>query len=141
MAHYITHNNPISSKPQNIINHELNWDLQKIMRNYLVDFWRHEVEKNEGGRRLWEQITGTSLYNNWWVDYQDVQSNKDDKEEVKKTRWQEVAEQLFCAMLGLSSFSCTSQQINLLLQLRERSAKRKDVELVTIIDNYIATTC
>jgi len=138
MAQYITHNNPLSAKPQNLIHSELSWDLQKIMRNYLVDFWRHEVEKNEGGRRLWEQITGTNMYNNWWVEPQDV--NKDEDGKVKKTRWQEVAEQLFCTILGLPSFSCTSQHINLLIQLREKSGKRKDTELVSIIDNYISST-
>jgi len=117
----------------------MNWDLQKIMRNYLVDFWRHEVEKNEGGRRLWEQITGTSVgaNNTWWTD---EQSKDDNKEGVKKTRWQVVAEQLFCSLLGIGDFSC-QQQINLLLQLRERSGKRKDTELMNIIDNYISSTC
>lgn len=95
------------------------------------------MEKNEGGRRLWEQIIGTNMYNSWWVEPQDV--NKDEDDKVKKTRWQEVAEQLFCTILGLPSFTCTPQQLNLLIQLREKSAKRKDTELVTIIDNYLST--
>jgi len=48
-----------------------------------MNYHRHEVEKNEGGRRLWKQITGTNMYN-WWVGNQDVNNSK--KENIKKTR-------------------------------------------------------
>ena len=34
-----------------------------MMRDYLKDFWRHNVEKAEGEARLWQAITHNR---NWW---------------------------------------------------------------------------
>lgn len=41
-----------------------------MMRDYLKDFWRHEVEKAEGEARLWQTIT--SNRNWWWASISEV---------------------------------------------------------------------
>eukprot|EP00026_Physarum_polycephalum_P011999 Phypoly_transcript_12256.p1 GENE.Phypoly_transcript_12256~~Phypoly_transcript_12256.p1 ORF type:complete len:244 (+),score=30.36 Phypoly_transcript_12256:321-1052(+) len=49
---------PITTRTHSRPSVELNANLEQILRTYLSQFWRHEVEKVQGGCTLWDEITG-----------------------------------------------------------------------------------
>jgi len=55
------------------LRHELNSEILNTLRKYLCEFWRHEVEKNNGKIALWKKITGIS--NNWWEEENNNNNN------------------------------------------------------------------
>ncbi len=54
-----------------------------------------------------------------------------------KTRWQNIAEQLFCNLLQIKNF--TPNHVSQLIDLRNKTLVKGDKELVEIIDNYLHT--
>jgi hypothetical protein len=57
--------------------------------------------------------------------------------EPTKTRWQHIAEQFFCNLLQIKTF--TPNHVSHLVDLRNRIMAKGDAELVEIIDNYLRT--
>eukprot|EP01111_Echinosteliopsis_oligospora_P013837 TRINITY_DN5068_c0_g1_i1.p1 TRINITY_DN5068_c0_g1~~TRINITY_DN5068_c0_g1_i1.p1 ORF type:complete len:174 (-),score=40.31 TRINITY_DN5068_c0_g1_i1:257-778(-) len=114
--------------------HETNWNLQMIMRKYLSEFWRHQIEKECGNDKLWEEITGMHTRQQYWSEPSSSATSSSEK-----TRWQLVAEQLFCQLLQIKTFvapNCVTSLVN----LRNKQKAKGDHELTEIIDNYLSAS-
>jgi len=103
-----------------------------LMKSYLNDFWRHELEKSRGKKKMWDEITGFS--EGWWKDEEPSSIGV-------KTRWQEVGENFFRELLGLGEvFDATNaHHLKLLAGLSQRAQKEGDTILQQIIWNYMRT--
>jgi hypothetical protein len=136
--------------------------LEQILKSYLIDFWRHQVEKDGGEVRLWDEITNNTFTTNgssqsWWSSASpepervlqdgEIEDNPNSNTTstspsavaaaTGKTRWQYFAEQLFCLLLRMNNGSFNaSQHMEPLLKICNT---HKDEELTTIVGNYVST--
>eukprot|EP00029_Vermamoeba_vermiformis_P013199 TRINITY_DN8110_c0_g1_i1.p1 TRINITY_DN8110_c0_g1~~TRINITY_DN8110_c0_g1_i1.p1 ORF type:complete len:182 (+),score=35.09 TRINITY_DN8110_c0_g1_i1:106-651(+) len=159
MAEYLlpSQQDPTAFQEEQAKNQQILWaqfQFQRIMRDYLKEFWRHECELREGEKSYTSKISSPEHLSLFWEGLEEstksyISSNlkinpsnvntTNNNYYIQKTRWQVYAEKFFAHLLQKDELDPLQGAHLKQLAVLKTQVEKTDPELAQIINNYITT--